>query len=74
MPDLVSLGKAILMLGVILAVLGGLLMAGGSLGFIGKLPGDISFQRGNLRVYFPLATMLLLSLILTLFMNIFFRR
>ncbi len=74
MPDLVSLGKTILMLGVILAVLGGLLMAGGSLGFIGKLPGDISFQRGNLRVYFPLATMLLLSLILTLFMNIFFRR
>jgi len=74
MPDLVSLGKAILLLGVVLAVLGGLLMAGGSLGFIGKLPGDISFQRGNLRVYFPLATMLLLSLLLTLFMNIFFRR
>ena len=74
MPELYTLGKALLVLGIVIAVIGGLLMAGGSLGLLGKLPGDISFQRGNLKVYFPLATMLLVSIILSLLMNLFLRR
>lgn len=42
---------------------------------LGHLPGDILIRRGNFTVYIPLATSLLLSLILTIFLNLwFFRR
>jgi len=74
MPELYSLGKAVLVLGIVLVIFGGLLMVGGNLGFLGKLPGDIFIQRGNVKFYFPVVTMLLLSLLLSLFLNIFFRR
>jgi hypothetical protein len=38
------------------------------------LPGDFSFKVGNLRVFFPLATSIVLSVVLTLLVNLFFRR
>jgi DUF2905 family protein len=41
--------------------------------FLGKLPGDISIDRGNVHFYFPIATGLLLSVVLTLLLNLFFR-
>lgn len=74
MPDLFPVGKAILVMGIVLVILGGLLMLGGHWGPLGKLPGDIFIKKGNVRVYFPLVTMLLLSLVLTLILNLFFRR
>ena len=40
----------------------------------GKLPGDFYFRRGNLSIYFPLATCLLLSLLLTLLFSLFSRK
>ena len=39
--------------------------------WIGKLPGDIRIERGNFRFYFPLATMIVVSLLITLLINIF---
>src|SRR5881398_3246225 len=42
--------------------------------FLGRLPGDISVDRGSVHFYFPIVTSLLLSLILTLLLNLFFRR
>lgn len=50
-------------------IAGGLLLIISNLGF-GRLPGDIVVRRGNFVFYFPLATGLLLSLILTLILNI----
>ena len=41
---------------------------------IGRLPGDISIERGNFRFYFPIATSILLSLLLTLLLWLFARR
>jgi hypothetical protein len=41
---------------------------------IGHLPGDFYYQRGNFVFYFPLVTCIVLSLILTLILNLFFRR
>ena len=41
---------------------------------LGKLPGDISIDRGNVHFYFPIVTCLLLSLVLTVLLNAFFRR
>jgi hypothetical protein len=60
-----DVGKILLVLGLALAVVGGILLALGKLGFRG-LPGDISYQSPHVRVYFPIVTCLVLSAILTL--------
>ncbi len=67
-PDATRIfGRMILFLGIVLAAAGLFLMLGLRLpGFIGRLPGDVSFGRGNVRVYLPLGTCVLLSLILTI--------
>ncbi len=71
--NLYALGKLVLWAGVGTAILGLLLMAAGR-GFFPHLPGDFSFRVGNARVFLPLATSLLLSLLLTVVLNLFFRR
>jgi Protein of unknown function (DUF2905) len=64
-------GRLILLLGLALVAAGLCLTLGLRLpGFIGRLPGDLSFGRGNLRVYLPLGTCVLLSLILTLILSL----
>jgi len=71
-------GKILVGLGVVMVILGGLLLlAGGFSGkvpWIGRLPGDIYVDRGSWSFYFPLATCILLSLILTLLFSLFGRR
>ena len=62
-----------------LLIVVGLLIAGAgllvTLGFpLGRLPGDFSYRRGNFSFYFPLATSILASIILTLLMMLFGRR
>lgn len=74
MSDLSQLGKIILVVGVALIVLGGVIYLAGRVPLLGRLPGDITIRRGPVTIYIPLATMLLLSLILTLILNIVFRR
>ena len=71
--DLSSLGKVLVVVGVAVACLGALLMAGGALG-LGRLPGDIAIRRGNFRFYAPLATCLLLSLVATVILTLLGRR
>ncbi len=58
--------------GVALVVVGLLVLTGG-LSWFGRLPGDIRIERGNVRFYFPLVSMLLVSLALTLLLSIFRR-
>jgi Protein of unknown function (DUF2905) len=73
-----ELGKILLGLGLVMVLLGVILLLVGSLSgkvpWIGRLPGDIYIERGNFRFYFPLATSILVSLILTLFLALFWRR
>ena len=61
-----DLGRTLVIVGVVLAALGGVLLLTGQLPWLGRLPGDISFERGNVRFYAPIATMLLVSIILTI--------
>lgn len=68
------LGKMLVYLGLGLAALGLLMLLGGKVFPFGRLPGDIYYQKGNFTFYFPLVSMLLLSLVLTLVLNLFFRR
>lgn len=68
-----GLGRVFLVLAVVIAVVGLLLIAAGK-GLIPRLPGDITIERRNFRFYFPLGTSILLSVVLTLLLNVFFRR
>jgi hypothetical protein len=63
-------GKTLVFLGLGIAALGLLVMAGVP---FGRLPGDFAVRRGNFSFYFPLATSIILSIILTLLLA-FFRR
>jgi hypothetical protein len=75
MDPLRELGKLLLVFGLVLVVVGGLLTLGPRLpGRLGRLPGDILIRRENFTFYFPLATSLLLSVILTLLFWLFQRR
>ncbi len=78
MPELGGLGKLLIGFGVVMIILGGIFLLLGNLSgrvpWIGRLPGDIYIQRGNWSFYFPLATSILLSIILTLIFSLFGRR
>lgn len=73
-PGMDSLGKTLILLGVVVAVVGGLLLLAGKLPFLGRLPGDILVRRENWSFYFPLGTSLLISLVLSLLFWLFGRR
>lgn len=78
MSGLGGIGKLLFGLGVVLLLLGGTLWLLGNLGgkvpWIGRLPGDIVIERGGWKFYFPLATSILLSLLLTLILSLLGRR
>lgn len=63
MPDL---GKLLIVLGLLIVGAGVLVLLAGRLPWLGRLPGDIDVQRDGFRFYFPLATSLLISVVLTL--------
>jgi len=65
--------KAFIFLGIAVTGAGILLLALGKIPWIGKLPGDFSFHRGNFSFYFPLMTCFLISVLLTLVFNLFKR-
>jgi len=70
-----SLGRVLLLAGVLLVVLGLVLLLGERGGLrVGRLPGDLRVERGNFRFYFPLATSLVLSVVLSLLFWLFGRR
>jgi len=73
MSDFGDLGKFIALVGAALLVLGGLIWLTGKVPLLGNLPGDIRLQRGNVSCFFPLTTMIVLSVLLSLVLNIVIR-
>jgi hypothetical protein len=69
-----DLGKILIAFGLLIALAGVVLVLVGRVPWIGRLPGDIHIQRGNFTFYFPLATSLLLSVVLTLILYLVGRR
>lgn len=61
-----ALGKALIALGLLMALIGVLLVFSGNIPWIGRLPGDMYLRKGNFSFYFPLATCVLVSLLLSL--------
>ena len=73
MFELRPLGKAFIFAGIVFILIGILLFWGGKIPLLGKLPGDIHIKRDNFQLYFPLATCLLLSLIIIIVIALFRR-
>jgi hypothetical protein len=74
--DIQSVGRVMLVIGIIVAVLGGLLMLLGNLPFfknLGSLPGDIRIQGEGFSCFIPIASMILISILLTIVLNIIVR-
>jgi methylthioribose-1-phosphate isomerase len=84
MPEWTAIGKVMIGIGLAITVIGALLVAadripglGNVFSWMGKLPGDLSFKRDNVSFYFPIATSILLSVVLSVVFYIlgwFFRR
>lgn len=68
-----GIGKTLLALGLIIATIGGALLFFGKIPFLGKLPGDITVQRPGFTLYIPLATSLLISILISLVLWLFRR-
>jgi hypothetical protein len=64
------MGKALVLIGIAIAGLGLLVMLGLP---VGRLPGDFYVRRGNVSFYFPLATSIIVSIVLTLILALFRR-
>jgi hypothetical protein len=68
-----ELGRFLIIVGVILAVVGAVLWLAPKIPWLGRLPGDIVWQRGRWTFYFPFGTFILISVILTLLLYLFRR-
>ena len=66
-----SLGKGLILIGLLIAAAGVLFLYSEKIGWIGRLPGDITIRRENVTFYFPLATCLLISVLLSLLIWLF---
>lgn len=56
------------------AAIGRLLLVAGKIPGLGRLPGDLTIERGGWTIFLPLGTMIVVSLLLTLLLNLFLRR
>ncbi len=64
-------GKIFIYLGLVLIIIGVLFIIGPKIPYIGRLPGDIYIKRENFVFYFPLATSIIISIIISLFLWLF---
>ena len=69
-----GVGKALIIIGIVVLVTGILAAYGPRIPYLGKLPGDIYVKRDNFVFYFPLATSIIVSIILSLVLYLFTRR
>ena len=61
-----ELGKTLFIVGLLITVAGALMWSGVGRGWLGRLPGDIHYSKGNFSFYFPLMTSIIVSLLLTM--------
>jgi Mg2+/citrate symporter len=68
-----EVGKFLVLLGVILAIVGLILWGGFAPRWLGRLPGDIRIERGNSTFYFPIVTCIVISIVLSILLSVFRR-
>ncbi|HYR96152.1 MAG TPA: DUF2905 domain-containing protein [Candidatus Binatus sp.] len=69
-----EIGKLLVVLGSVAFVLGVAFLVAGRIPWFGRLPGDVVIQRGPVTFYFPIVTSIIVSVVLTLVLNLFWRR
>lgn len=74
MIDMNSLGKTLIIFGMILVIVGAIFTAGGRFSWFGRLPGDIYMQKKNFTLFFPITTSILISIIVSLVLILMRRR
>ncbi|MGI6066415.1 MAG: DUF2905 domain-containing protein [Bacillota bacterium] len=72
--DWQSIGRLLIGVGLFIFSIGVVMFVVGKFFNLGGLPGDIVYRKGNFTFYFPLVSCLIISIILTLLLNIIFRR
>jgi hypothetical protein len=65
-----GIGKVLLIVGGIIVIIGLLLIFSHHIPFLGKLPGDIFIKRDDFSFYFPIVTLFLLSVLITIIVNV----
>lgn len=69
-----TVGKVMVILGGIIVLVGLVILLAGKIPFLGKLPGDIHIKGKNWSFHFPLVTSIILSIVLTIIVNLIFRK
>lgn len=67
------MGKLLIIIGIVCILLGLFITYAPKIPFLGKLPGDISIERENFKFYFPVATSILISIVLSLLIFLYNR-
>ncbi|HEX5400039.1 MAG TPA: DUF2905 domain-containing protein [Verrucomicrobiae bacterium] len=68
-----DLGKLLVIVGLVIAAIGALMWSGVGKGWLGRLPGDVNYSKGDFSFHFPIVTCLIISVILTLLLWLFRR-
>jgi uncharacterized membrane-anchored protein YitT (DUF2179 family) len=68
-----SIGKSLILFGVVIVVIGIVMLLAGRIPGIGRLPGDIFWQKGNVSIYIPIVTSIVISVVLTDLLNVIAR-
>jgi len=71
--DIAGLGRWLILVGGVLLGMGVVFILAGRFPFVGRLPGDVLVQRDGFTFYFPVTTLILLSVVLTLVLNLLLR-
>jgi len=69
--DLQNIARMLIILGVVILATGMIMYFAPKVPFLGKLPGDFYFKKGGTSFYFPLATSIILSIVVTVIFNLF---
>ena len=69
-----GLGRLLIVVGLVIVLTGVVMLVAGRIPGLGRLPGDVVVRRGPVTFYFPLATSIVLSVLLTILLSLFWRR
>jgi hypothetical protein len=70
MDDIEPLGRALVVIGLFITVLGAIMLLTPRVPWLGRLPGDIVIHRDDLTIYIPITTMLIVSVVLSVVLNL----
>lgn len=71
--DTSSIGRLLITFGVVVVLVGVVLVLAGKLPLFGRLPGDFVFHKDGFTLFAPITTMIIVSVVLTILVNLFFR-